>query len=235
MDTMDWMPLNHLAHAALGTLTLAAGMLALWAVKGSTLHVRGGRVFAGAMALVVLTSLLSMFHRFLPLAVVLAMAEVYLVPSAVLSIRREQRGWLAWHVCLLLLAGVIALFCTMQFVRSLFAPGPVMLGALAIALVFWWLFAEDLWLLRRRPVRAGSWVHRHLARMILAFAIAVMALARIGIRAGLSLEATVVVPLVGALLAIAWMRHRYRGAARNHPESKALPGNPLESHSEAGT
>ena len=57
-------------------------------------------------------------------------------------------------------------------------------------------------MLRSPRSHPNAWLRRHLTRMILAFTFAVMALVRIGIEIGLSLDASVILPLVVAALAI---------------------------------
>lgn len=78
--------INNFVHVGIGTLGLLGGAIALLAVKGSDWHVRG-KVFAWSMAAVVVTTLITMLDGLLPLAVVLALAEAYLVvPLAVATL-----------------------------------------------------------------------------------------------------------------------------------------------------
>lgn len=200
--------LNNWLHAGLGFIALAGGLVALYTVKGSRLHRRGGWVFVGLMLPVVLTTLLMMFHEFLPLAVVLAMAEVYLVPAALLSVNRTAKGFTAWSVILAFLVGLLLLLVLVQFVRISLTVEQLFIGPLVLATMFGFLLFQDLHMLRVRPESPNYWIRRHLVRMILAFTIGVMAVVRIGIPLGLSLEASVILPLVVALIGIVWVYRR---------------------------
>lgn len=200
---------NTFAHVAFGSLCLAGGALALTVVKGSKRHILGGKVFAWTTIAVVLTSLLSMFHEFLPLAIVLALAMAYMVSSALLSFNRDFSYFRTLNVLLMSLSGLLCAFTLLQFVRVNFVLGQFFIGPLALALMFGFVFAQDWHMLRVRPTQANYWIRRHLVRMILAFTIAVMALVRIGINFGLSLEASVVIPLAIAVPFIAWSYRRY--------------------------
>ncbi|MEX2495750.1 MAG: hypothetical protein WD448_06660 [Woeseia sp.] len=64
-------------------------------------------------------------------------------------------------------------------------------------------------MLHADPPHPNFWIRRHLVRMILAFTIAVMAVVRIGLNFGLSLEASVVIPLGIAAACISWVYRRY--------------------------
>jgi hypothetical protein len=61
--------------------------------------------------------------------------------------------------------------------------------------------------------------------MVLSFGFATMAILRLGLDTGLSLEVTVVVPLVLSLLGILYFRIRFPVVARRDAELK-LSGNP---------
>ena len=201
--------INTFVHVGIGTLGLFGGTIALLTVKGSRWHVRGGKVFAWSMAAVVVTTLVTMLDGFLPLAVVLALAEAYLVPSALLSVNRDGRHFRAWNAMLMSIPGLLCLFAALQFVRFSMASGTLLVGPLVLCLMFGFLFVQDWRMLANPPAHPNVWLRRHLVRMILAFTIAVMALVRIGLRFGLSLEASVVVPLAVAALAILWIYRRY--------------------------
>lgn len=197
--------INSIIHVAFGSAALAGGLVALGAVKGSKWHIRGGKLFVWTMLFVVLTSTFVLFNEFLPLVIVMALAELYLIPSAILSVHRRREALKAWNWPLTALAGLLAVFAAVQFVRFNLASDQLFLGPGVLAVMFGFLFYQD-WVMLRRPLsHRNCWLRRHLVRMILAFTFAVMALVRIGLNFGLSLEASVVVPLViaaGAILVI---------------------------------
>lgn len=209
--------INNLLHTGIGTFGLLGGLVALLAVKGSRRHVLGGKVFAWSMAAIVVTTMLTMLDGFLPLAVVLALAEVYLVPSALLSVNRGRRDFRAWSIVLMGIPGLLCLFAGVQFVLANRASDTLLLGPLVLCVMFGFLFLQDWRMLANRPTHPNVWLRRHFVRMILAFTIAIMALVRIGLRFGLSLEASVVIPLAVATLAILWVYRRY--PVTNRPTS----------------
>lgn len=194
---------SRLIHTLLGSVALIGGTVALLTVKGSRRHVQGGRVFSWSMVLVALIGLSFMFERFLPLAIVLAAATLYLVPSALLGFHRERRGFVAANVVLMVVAAGIALVSAAQFVRFQGA-GPLLMAAL-----FGALFVGDWRMLARRPADRNYWIRRHLVRMIFAFAVAVMALVRIGTDFGLPFAVSVIAPLAVAALAVLYVVRRY--------------------------
>ncbi|NEZ04998.1 hypothetical protein G4Y73_12640 [Wenzhouxiangella sp. XN201] len=208
---------NGWAHVGLGFTAIAGGLVALVSTKGSRIHRRGGWVFAGLMLPVALTTLIMMFHEFLPLAIVLATAEFYLVPAALLSINRDMRGFKACSIALVVLVSILMLFVTFQFVRFSLLQEQVFIGPLVLAAMFGFLVVQDLHMLAVRPEQPNYWIRRHLVRMILAFTIAFMAIVRIGLPFGLSLEASVILPLLVATAGILWAYRRFPTAADTSP------------------
>lgn len=207
---MDLTPesVNAGIHILFGSVTLLAGVVALSARKGARWHVRGGFVFASTMIVVVGTTLFAMFHRFLPLAILLALAEVYLIPAALLAVgkgRQLARGWL-WPFTVL--AALLGLFAAAQFVRLNFVEGQLFIGPGVFACMFGFLVWQD-WLYLRGEDHPNFRLRRHLTRMILAFAIAAMALARIGLDFGLSIQITTLGPLAIAAGFIVWQYRKY--------------------------
>lgn len=168
------------------------------------------------MIVVVVTTMVAMFDELLPLAIVLTLAEVYLVPSALLSVNRQRSDFSSWNRLLMILAGLLCLFTAVQFVRFNLVLDQWVFGPLVLSVMFGFLFVQDWRMLGSRPSHPNFWLRRHLLRMILAFTVAVMALVRIGISFGLSLEATVVVPLAVAAVVIMWIYRRYPVSGSRH-------------------
>lgn len=213
--------LNNLVHVALGTIALLGGLVALASRKGARFHVRGGWTFSIAMIFVILTTLLAMLHEFLPLAIILALATVYLIPSALLSVRHEGRHFVLANSLLMLLAGLLFLFTATQFLRINLQAETFFAGPGVLAIMFGFLLWQDIHMLRSRPLERNAWLRRHFTRMILAFTIAVMALVRIGINFGLSLEASVILPLAIAAGFIFYIYRLYPTENRAAPEQPA--------------
>ncbi|MDJ0653840.1 MAG: hypothetical protein QNJ40_06795 [Xanthomonadales bacterium] len=202
------------SHVAVGSLALAGSALALGSSKGSSLHVRGGKLFAWMMLLVVLTTAVQMTFEFLPLAIIMCLAEAYLIPSAILAFHRDWAGFRAVSWALAVLAGLLCLFTLVQLVRLNLVGDTLFIGPGVLALMFGFLLYQDFGMLRNSADRSGNyWVRRHLIRMILAFTFAVMALIRIGIQVGLTLEQTVIYPLLAAAVTIFLVCRRYSDGA----------------------
>lgn len=206
---------NNILHVAFGSLAFLGGIVALVTKKGSTWHIRGGRLFAVMMGLVILTTIVQMFHEFLPLAIVMCLTVIYLVPSAILSVNRNAGWFRGYNISLLALLALLFLFTLVQFVRFNLGGDRLIIGPGVLAAMFGTLFVQDWRMLRSPPLHLNAWLRRHLTRMILAFTFAVMAFVRIGIDFGLSLEMSVILPLAIAAVAIALV---YRNYPITHPE-----------------
>ncbi len=195
--------LNSILHVGFGSLAFLGGVVALIARKGSAWHIRGGRLFAVMMGLVILTTFVQMFHVFLPLAIVMCLAVFYLIPSAILSVNRNFGAFKGFNIGLVVLLALLFLFTLAQFIRFNLNGDRVIIGPGVLAVTFGFLLIQDWRMLRSPPSHPNAWLRRHLVRMILAFTFAVMAFVRIGIDFGLSLEMSVVAPLIVAMIVIA--------------------------------
>lgn len=206
---MDWYSVSNLVHVGCGSLSLLGGGLALAATKGSKLHVRGGQVFVVTMVVVLVTTVLSLLQQFFPLVVVMILAEVYLIPSALLSVGRKREARLPWNWPLMALTLLLALFAGVQFIRLNLFTDQLVIGPAVLAFMFAVLAYQDWVLLRRKDRHPNFWLRRHLTRMILAFTFAVMALVRIGMDFGLTIEMATAGPLLVAGVVIMWFCKRY--------------------------
>lgn len=200
---------NNILHVAFGSLAFLGGIIALFTEKGSTWHIRGGRLFAVMMGLVILTTVVQMFHELLPLAIVMCLAVLYLVPSGILSVNRDFGAFKGLSIALMALLILLFLFTTLQFVRFNLGGQGLLIGPAFMAAMFGFLLVQDWRMLRSPPSHPNAWLRRHLVRMILAFTFAVMAFVRIGIDFGLSIQVTVIVPLAIAAIAIAFVYRKY--------------------------
>ncbi len=201
--------INNILHVVFGSLALLGGLTALVTVKGSLWHVRGGRLFCMMMSLVILTTFVQMFHKLLPLAIVMCLAVIYLIPSALLSVNRDTQRFRGLSIALMALLGVLFSFALLQFVRINLVAETFFLGPGIMAAMFGFLFVQDWQMLRAAPAHPNIWLRRHLTRMILAFTFAIMALVRIGADFGLSLEMSVILPLAIAVVVIVVVYRSY--------------------------
>ncbi|MDJ0812750.1 MAG: hypothetical protein QNJ23_03420 [Woeseiaceae bacterium] len=199
----------NLLHVVFGSLALLGGVTAMATAKGSLWHVRGGQLFALMMGLVVITTFVQMFHEFLPLAIVMCLTVIYLVPSAILSVNHAVPGFKAANVLLMTLLGLLFAFATVQFVRINLISDSLFVGPAFLAALFGTLLVQDWRMLGSPPSHPNAWLRRHLTRMILAFTFAIMALVRIGLNFGLSLEMSVILPLIAAAIVIAVVYRKY--------------------------
>ena len=199
----------NLSHVVFGSLALLGGVVAMGTAKGSLWHVRGGRLFALMMGLVVVTTFMQMFHEFLPLAIVMCLTVIYLVPSAILSVNQAAPGFRGANIALMTLLGLLFAFTAVQFVRINLISESLFIGPGFMATLFGILFVQDWRMLRSPPSHPNAWLRRHLTRMILAFTFAIMALVRIGLNFGLSLEMSVILPLIAAAIVIAAVYRKY--------------------------
>lgn len=202
-------PVSFFAHILFGFIALSGGVFALLSKKGSAIHKWSGRLFAGLMLMpVVITTFVFMRHNSQPLVIVTTLATIYLIISAFVSLRNTHPQARLIEYCILIIPIVIGLFAAAQTIRFLMSSnqGPL-IGPLLIASIFCALAIGDIRVMVKRPVKKTIWVKRHLLRMLLAFAFATMAVLRIGVQVGLPFEATVIVPLLLALLA-AWYFNR---------------------------
>lgn len=166
-------------------------------------------MFAWLTLPVVLTTLIMMLHEFLPLAVGLVIAEVYLVLAALLSVNRGVKRFTVYSITLVVLLSLLFLFASVQSVRVSLLLDQLFLGPLVLAAMFGFLLVQDIQMLVARPREDNYWIRRHLVRMILAFTVATMAVVRIGIPFGLSLQASVILPLIVAAAGIVWTYRRF--------------------------
>jgi uncharacterized membrane protein len=153
-------------HYVAGLLALLAGFIALYAPKGGRLHRRSGRLFAGAMAVMLgIAAFLAFFVVDRPENGIGALFTIYLVVTSLLTVTRrvdESRALtagLAAAAVALGLAGVLG--ATLDDGAS--APGSLLFGIAALACA-----RSDFRLLRAGSIAEASRLRRHLWRMTLA-------------------------------------------------------------------
>lgn len=202
-------PVSYFIHVVLGFIAFSAGIVALSTRKGTQIHIKAGKIFSYLMILVALSTFAFMAHEFLPLAVVLSIAVIYLVPSAINAFRNGRRFATLWDRSLIFIPFLLFVFATVQFVRFQSVDTAPKVGPILLAATFGFLFFQDLMLLRNRERERSYWIRRHMTRMILAFTFTAMAVVRLGINVGLTLEQTVIFPTLIAWLCIAYCYRKY--------------------------
>ncbi|SHE92092.1 hypothetical protein SAMN04487965_0951 [Microbulbifer donghaiensis] len=202
-------PVSYFIHVVLGFIAFGAGIVALSTQKGTSIHIRAGKVFAYLMILVALSTFAFMAYKFLPLALVLSIAVIYLIPSAINAFRNGRKFAKLWDRLLIVIPFLLCVFASMQFVRFQSIDTAPRVGPILLAATFGFLFFQDLLLLRNRERERYYWIRRHMTRMILAFTFTAMAVVRLGINVGLTLEQTVIFPTLIAWLCIAYCYKKY--------------------------
>ncbi|GAA0859034.1 hypothetical protein [Aliiglaciecola litoralis] len=204
--------INNLVHTIIGSIALLGALGALMSVKGSARHKTAGRVFVWFILFSAVTSFYPTFYKFSeigPLALILAMATIYLVITAVIAVRYQTAEPLMIEKCLpvvpllLLILPVIRVFLAIKTNNFDIFFGPLLLASLFI-----YLLVQDLAILVNRQRSREFWIQRHLTRIIFAFSIGVMAVVRIGVNFGLTFEMSVILPLLGALGLVVFFRWR---------------------------
>lgn len=202
-------PFSYFIHVVFGTIAFAAGIAALATKKGTVIHIKAGKVFSYLMILVAISTVVFMTHEFLPLAVLMAIAVLYLIPSAINSINNETKLAALWDKLLTLIPFLLFIFTAMQFIRFLSIEGAPTVGPILLASTFGFIVYQDLALWKDRDRERLYWIRRHMIRMILAFTFTAMAVIRLGINIGLTLEQTVVYPILVAWVCIAYCYKKY--------------------------
>ncbi|KUJ84201.1 hypothetical protein AWR36_000340 [Microbulbifer flavimaris] len=205
-------PFSYFIHVIFGTIAFAAGIAALATKKGTDLHIKAGKVFSYLMILVAISTVVFMTNDFLPLAVVMTVAVLYLIPSAINSINHDKKMAALWDKLLTLIPLLLFVFTAMQFIRFLAIEEAPTVGPILLASTFGFILYQDLALLKNRYRERSYWIRRHMIRMILAFTFTAMAVIRLGINIGLTLEQTVVYPILFAWICIAYCYKKYSPA-----------------------
>ena len=111
-------------HVASGLLALLAGGIALCSRKGGPLHVRSGRVFAGAMLLMTISAAAMTLFRSPNIGNTIAAGlTFYLVVTGVLALARPMPWVRAGLFGLMLVAGTIGVSALLLGIRALGLPG----------------------------------------------------------------------------------------------------------------
>lgn len=199
---MEFHQFNHLSHIIIGTIAFIGGIVALGTKKGSRFHIIGGRAFVLGMLYTAISTIGFMLVEFLPLAVFMSVATVYLLISALSALRYKKKYSRIIDTAIIIFPILLCVFASIQFIRILPEISLGTFARLLFALTFLIVVIRDIKLIRSRPTDHLFFLKRHAFRMILAFGFAVMAVLRIGIKVDfLGLEFTTFFPLLLSLVA----------------------------------
>jgi uncharacterized membrane protein len=161
-----------LPHLVAGVIGLASGVVALYALKGATLHRKSGMVFVSAMLLVAVSGIVMAVGKLQKLNLLGGLLTFYMVTTALLTVRRRAQEFHWIDVGALLLALTIgALGITFGVEASNSATGKIdglppapafMFGAVALLAA-----AGDIRMIVR-GVHGRQRIARHLWRMCFA-------------------------------------------------------------------
>ena len=171
-------------HIAAGTLALVAGLVALSAAKGGTLHRRSGAMFVLAMlTMAAAADYLAVVRPDQLPNLLIGTFTFYLVATAWLTVSRgeRQRGLLE-IVCFAVILSLFAPFAVLSFqLATGMRPflnsavplrGPVMVAIYVFTVVTGIAVATDLKLLIAGGIAGKARIERHLWRMCLGLALA---------------------------------------------------------------
>jgi hypothetical protein len=215
----------YVVHIAAGTIGLIAGFIALFVVKGATVHRKAGAAFVYTMLAMCLSggAIALLRSKAAAINVPAALITAYLALTALTTVRGRHRRGLEGSLMLLALGvGVVMLAWGIDAV----ANGGMRNGYPAFPFFLFATFglfgaAGDVRVLRRGPLLGTARLIRHLWRVSMAlliaalsFAVQLIALLK---RAAITLPpATIAIPLLVILLAVAyWVwRLRFRRSLR---------------------
>ena len=165
-------PALALPHFVAGLIGLAAGAIALSALKGATLHRRSGRIFVYAMFLVAISGIVMATFKSQKLNLLGGLLTFYMVTTSLLTVRRrgEESHWIDLATLLLALTiGTLGISFGVEASNSVtgridgLPPAPAfMFGAVAL-----FAAAGDIRMLLR-GVQGTRRIGRHLWRMCFA-------------------------------------------------------------------
>jgi len=166
--------LTYYAHAAIGFGAAVLGAVALASRKGSTKHRRAGQVFVLAMTFAALSALYFVAARVpAPPVVISALAALYGMGMAILSLKPREGGAMALQAALIAIPLLIGLLYLSYLAFALMAPDvPLYVGILgplagAVFLAMAW---KDIQFMRAKPAEPGRRQRRHGFRMALVMA-----------------------------------------------------------------
>ncbi len=160
---------TYYAHAAIGFGAAALGVVALASRKGGPWHRRSGQIFLAAMGFASLSALYFVVARVpAPPVLISALAAIYAMGMAILSLQQRKGGWFALQAVLIALPvfnGLLYLaFAPLAFTIPEIPTYVGVLGPLAGAF-FLTLAWKDVQFLRASSVETPRRLRRHGFRM----------------------------------------------------------------------
>ena len=162
-------------HIIAGTVGIVTGFIALFAVKGATLHRKVGIVFVVAMLTMAIfgATIAAAFNAAPEINVPVGLLTAYLVITSLVTVRPPASGSRALNIGLMLLVMALTLTLVFTGVNMLAGPLAKFAGVFFIfALIAVLATAGDIRMLRSGPLQGTYRLARHLWRMSTALLIA---------------------------------------------------------------
>jgi uncharacterized membrane protein len=226
------MILTYILHILAGSLSLVFGYVALFSVKGGSVHRRSGMVFVYAMlTMAVFGTLMSMVRGVAPaINIPAGLLTSYLVITALTTLKPPERGARWLHVGLMLMALTVGLADASFAVEAIANGGKrsdgmpafpfVMFGAVGMVGA-----AGDFRVLRSGALKGSRRIARHLWRMCFALFIAALSFfigqARV-IPEPIRIPGLLALPVVAVLVAMIYWLWRVRGKGWALTKQKAI-------------
>lgn len=227
-------------HIIAGSVGIITGFVALFAVKGATLHRKIGIVFVVAMLTMSLlgATIAAAFNAAPQINVPVGLLTAYLVITSLMTVRPPASGSRGLNIGLMLLA--MALTATLVFSGLNMAAGPLAKFAgvfFIFALIALLATVGDIRMLRSGPLQGTFRLARHLWRMSTALLIAAFSFfigqAKVIPKPIRIIPLLLIPPLVVLVTMLYWLwrvrfRKSLRGIVRREPATHSLtPGSAM--------
>ncbi|GGA04497.1 hypothetical protein GCM10010923_12310 [Blastomonas marina] len=174
-DPSPYTALPYYAHIVIGLLAFVAIGVALWARKGSSLHIGAGKVYLLSLIVVGFSSAAMLAVAFVPPLMLAAVAGLYAAISSWLALQKS-RQWVVVAEAGLAIAQVAALVVFLSFAIPAIRGGAVPAPAIAVLCVIpALLLLGDIRYFLRYKEREKLRLGRHLSRMIWAVVVTIRA------------------------------------------------------------
>ena len=210
-DPSPYLPIAYYGHMVIGTVTLAAALVAFWAMKGGRNHRIAGYVFLAGVAVVCLTSIEMLARVFIAPLFMAVFTAIYAVGGAWLALQKGTRTVRLAEASLSLFELVgLAVFLTIAFdaaARGVIPPvAPFVIAFIPVIL----LMGDVNWFARQEH-RQKMRIARHFNRMIWAFVVVLRAPLVELAAAGLPVPpvATIIGPIALGGVMLLYFQRRY--------------------------
>lgn len=214
IDLFDPSPYGGLAyygHLVIGTFALLAALAAFASRKGSRFHRQAGYLFLATVGIVCLTSVVMLFHAFVPPLFMAVFTAIYAMGGAYLALQRGTRTVRKAETSLTLFEIIGVVLFLAQAIPAVQQGTIPAFGPVVILIIPALLLVGDAnWFLRHKD-RAKLRLARHFSRMVWAFIVVLRAPLVELVAGGLPVPAPVVIigPIVLGIAMLWYFRRRF--------------------------